>query len=65
MQMVKIQFTNETEQAKRFVALARKVRVVCLPNDPYEVAKSPLKILDDLGISCQVLTEEGFDHACR
>ena len=65
MQMVKIRFGDPAKEAKGFVALAKNMRVICLANSTYEIAKSGLKILDDLGIDYEVLAEEGFDRACH
>ena len=63
--MVKIRFTDPSKEAEGFVALAKQVRVVCFADDTYEIAKSHLKILDDLNIPYEVITEEGFDHVCH
>jgi hypothetical protein len=65
MKMVRIKFTDAAQEAKGFVALAKRVRVMCFPDQTYEIAKPGLKILDELGIAYHVLTEEGFDRACH
>jgi dTDP-4-dehydrorhamnose 3,5-epimerase-like enzyme len=65
MQMVKIRFTDATREAEGFVALAKQVHVVCFADDTYEIAKPHLKILDDLNIPYEVITEEGFDYVCH
>jgi len=65
MQMVRIRFTKPAKEAEGFVALAKRLRVICLPEHTYEIAKSGLTILDDLGIAYTVIAEEGFDRACR
>jgi hypothetical protein len=57
MQMVKIRFTNPAKEAEGFVALAKWVHVVCFDDDTYEIAKPNLKILDELDISYEVLSE--------
>jgi hypothetical protein len=63
--MVKIRFGDTVTEAKGFLALAERMRVICLADSIYEIAKSGLKILDDLGIRYEVLAEEGFDRACH
>jgi len=65
MQMVRIKFADRAKEAQGFVALAKRLKVLCFPNNTYEFAKSGLKILDQLGIAYEVLTEEGFDGACH
>ena len=65
MQMVRIKFGDPAKEAKGFVALAERIRVICLSDSTYEIAKSGLKILDDLGIDYEVVAEEGFDRACH
>ncbi|MBI4027275.1 MAG: hypothetical protein HY360_19980 [Verrucomicrobia bacterium] len=63
--MVKIQFADRAREAEGFVALAKQGRVVCFSDDTYEIAKAHLKILDDLHISYQVASEDGFDDVCH
>jgi len=65
MQMVRIRFKDAAKAAEGFVALARRIRVICFADETYELAKSGLKILDDLGIAYEVIAEEGFDRACH
>ena len=65
MQMVKIKFADSGKEAEDFVALAKRVRVICLPDSIYEIAKSALPVLHELGITYNVVAEEGFDRACH
>ncbi len=65
MQMVRIKFTDAASEAEGFVALAKRVKVICFSDNTYEFARSGLKLLDELGIAYDVLAEEGFDSACR
>jgi hypothetical protein len=65
MQMVRIKFSQTTSEAEGFVALAKRVRVICFSDNTYEFARSGLKLLDDLGIAYDILAEEGFDSACH
>jgi len=63
--MVRFKFSDGSREAEGMVALAKRVKVICFADDTYEIAKPSLRILDDLGIAYQVLTEEGFDGACH
>ena len=65
MQMVRIRFSDPAKEAKGFVALAERMSVICLAGSTNEIAKSGLKILNDLGIDYEVVAEEGFDRACH
>jgi hypothetical protein len=65
MQMVRIKFADDRQEAQGFVALAKRLRVICLPGGIYEFAKSGIKLLDELGIPYQLIAEEGFDRACH
>jgi hypothetical protein len=47
------------------VALAKRVKVICLADQSYQIAKSALSILKELGIDYEVLAEEGLDRACH
>ena len=50
MQMARIKFRNNKDDARGFVELAKRVKVICLPDDEYEVSLKSLKILDELKI---------------
>ena len=65
MQMVRIRFPDARQEAEGFVALAKRLRVICFADNTYELGKSGLRILDELGISYEVIVEEGFDRACH
>jgi hypothetical protein len=60
MHRVKIRFA-EGDKARGLVELARRVRVVCLPEDEYLIAEPTLSWLDQLGLGYEVLGTEGFD----
>ncbi|MBM4045410.1 MAG: hypothetical protein FJ279_09865 [Planctomycetes bacterium] len=64
MQMARIRFA-EKDRAEGLVALARRIKVVCLPDDQYLIAEANLRLLDDLGLTYEVLAVEGFDSAVR
>ena len=65
MQMVRIKFSNAASEADGFVALAKRVKVICFSDNTYEFARSGLKLLDELSIAYDILAEEGFDSACH
>jgi hypothetical protein len=54
MQMVRIKFSDPTSEADGFVALAKRLKVICFSDNTYEFARSGLKLLDDLGIAYRV-----------
>jgi hypothetical protein len=62
MRMARIKFTNDKDDARGFVELAKRVRVICLPDDEYEISEKALSILDELDIPYFLLEIEGFDH---
>jgi hypothetical protein len=65
MQMVKIKFQNPTHDAQGSLELAKRFRVICLPEDTYEVPAAALAVLDELQLPYRLLETEGFDHAVR
>jgi hypothetical protein len=65
MQMVRIKFSDAASEAEGFVALAKRVKVICFSDNTYEFVRSGLKLLDELGIAYGILAEEGFDGACH
>lgn len=64
MQMVKIRFA-EKDKARGLVELARRMKVICLPDDEYLIAEANLRLLDNLGLTYEVLETEAFDSAIR
>jgi hypothetical protein len=65
MQMVKLKFQDPTHDAQGALELAKRFRVICLPEDTYEVPQVALAVLDALQLSYRILETEGFDHAVR
>lgn len=63
MQMVKIQIPDKKESAKAMVAMGRRGRVICLPDDVYIVPDPALTLLQTLGITYEELGRGGFDYA--
>lgn len=65
MKMVRIKFEGSENDARGFLELAKRVRVICLSGDTYEVPFSALEFLDALNIPYTVIETEGFDNAIR
>jgi len=65
MEMVRIKFKDSKDDAVGFLELSKRVRVICLPDDTYEISSSALAVLDSLNISYTVVETEGFDNAIR
>jgi len=65
MQMVKIKFQNPAHDARGSLELAKRFRVICLPEDTYEVPAAALSVLDELQLPYHILETEGFDPAVR
>jgi hypothetical protein len=65
MKMIKIRFKDASDDARGALELAKHFRVICLPDDTYEVPEDAINILDKLNISPQILQTEGFDNALR
>ena len=63
MQMARIRFHDDEDEAKGLVELAKRVRVICLPNDLYEIPHKSLTMLEEMKIPYTLIKEEGFDHA--
>ena len=63
--MVKLRFTNQAHDATGALALAKKFKVICLPDDTYEVPDQALTLLDTLHLDYILLETEGFDYAIR
>ena len=63
MQMVRIKFMDASREAEGFVALSRRIKVICFPDSTYEFGRGGLKLLEELGIAYNVIAEEGFDSA--
>ena len=63
MQMVKIRVPERSDRAKSLVEMARRGRVVCLPDDIFIVPEPALELLQSLGVNYQELGRGGFDYA--
>jgi hypothetical protein len=63
MQMVKIQIPSREDRIKCLVELARRGRVVCLPDDVFIVPEPALALLQSLGVQVTELGRGGFDYA--
>jgi len=65
MKMVRIKFKGTENDAIGFLELSKRIRVVCLPGDTYEIPFSALDMIDSLNIPYTVIETEGFDNAIR
>lgn len=63
MEMIRIKFNDKEADAKGSCELAKRIRVICLPDDTYEIPLRSLKILDDIKIEYHILRKESFDYA--
>ena len=65
MKMVRIKFKGTENDAIGFLELSKRIRIVCLPEDTYEIPFSALAMVDSLNIPYTVIETEGFDNAIR
>jgi hypothetical protein len=63
MQMVKIQIPSREDRVKCLIELARRGRVICLPDDVFIVPEPALELLQSLGVQVNELGRGGFDYA--
>ncbi len=59
MQMVKIQIPERGDRSRSLVEMARRGRVVCLPDDTFIVPEPALELLRSLGVNYQELGRRG------
>jgi hypothetical protein len=62
MQVVKIRVPERSDRAKSLVEMARRGRVVCLPDDVFVVPEPALELLESLGVNYQELGRGGLDN---
>lgn len=63
MLMVKIQIENPKGRAKAMVQLARKGRIICLPDHVYVVPEPASDLLKEMGVAFAELGRGGLDYA--
>jgi hypothetical protein len=63
MQMIKIQIPDRADREKCVVELARRGRVVCLPDNVFVVPEPALALLQSLGVHATELGRGGLDYA--
>jgi hypothetical protein len=63
MQMVKIQIPDRNDRVKCVIELARRGRMVCLPDNVFVVPEPALEFLHSLGIYPVELGRGGLDYA--
>ena len=61
MQMVKIQIPDRTDRAKCLVEMARRGRIVCLPDDVFIVPEPALALLQSLAVTYKELGRGSVD----
>jgi hypothetical protein len=61
MKMVRIRFADDAESARGIASIMRRGKVVCLPENTFIVPAPAIQVLDELGVSFQVVDEEGVD----
>jgi hypothetical protein len=65
MQMVKIQIPDRADRAKCILELARRGRIVCLPDNVFIVPEPALELLRSLGVTSIELGRGGLDYAAK
>lgn len=63
MRMVKIHIPERSDRARSLVEMARRGRVICLPDDQFLVPEPALELLQSLGVTYQELSRGGHDYA--
>lgn len=63
MTSYKINVPETPASAKGLVAVMKRGRVICLPIETYIVPGPALELLDELGVSYEVVSDEGCDCA--
>jgi len=61
MEMVKIKFMNEDDEARGVVGLAKRMKVVGLRGGYFVIPSTALAILDEWGCGFQVVERGGYD----
>ncbi len=63
MYMVKIQIPERSDRVKSLVEMARRGRIICLPDDVFIVPEPALELLQSLSVNYLELGRGGFDYA--
>ena len=63
MQMVKIRIVDAEKRAEALLALMRRGRVVCFPDDVFIVPEPALALLQGMNVPFQELGRGGIDYA--
>jgi hypothetical protein len=63
MQMVKIQIPSREDRCRCLVELARRGRIVCLPDNVFIVPEPALELLQSLSVQVIELGRGGLDYA--
>ncbi len=65
VKMVKIRIANRQESADGITRIMRRGRVVCLPDNTFIVSIPALEVLEEIGLTYELLTEESWDGVVR
>jgi hypothetical protein len=65
MKFMRIRMSDPETHADGFYEIMRRGRIVCLPNDTFIVPTPALQVLDDMGVTYELLNEEGWDSVVR
>jgi len=63
IQFIKIRIPRQTVRSKAFVEMARRGRIVCLPDDVFIVPEPALELLDSLDCGYTELARGDLDFA--
>jgi hypothetical protein len=63
MQMVKIQIPDGAERGESLLALMRRGRVVCFPDNVFVIPEPGLDLLRTMGVTFVELGRGGIDYA--
>jgi hypothetical protein len=63
IQFIKIRIPRQTVRAMAFVEMARRGRIVCLPDDVFIVPEPALELLDSLGCGYTEFGRGDLDYA--
>ena len=63
MQMIKIQIPDKRESAEAMMAMSRRGRVDCYPDDVYIVPEPALEVLKEMKVTYHELERGGIDYA--
>ena len=63
MQVVKIRIADADKRAEALLAMMRRGRVVCFPDDVFVVPEGALELLRSMGVAFHEIGRGGIDYA--